>query len=235
MATQQLISEVVWSKTGAEGQFIPSKKLVLEAEDYGFNLITLQGGKDEAHKNNFEEVVKIELNPTILRNFVKGLLNGFLTKLRGNAFRKSDSELKDEIFFDGRQTVKNGEVIYLIRLIGGYKIINNRRVRQTALKLYALSSWSEITEIRESKKYPDSKCIFTMNFGTNSVVEECYSPEDRIVFETMYDKLMSVIIGTNASYSEFLSEVKAQSSTKSNRSEGGTVVETTNEADDFDF
>ena len=235
MATHQLISEVVWSKTGADGSFIPSKKLVIEAEDYGFNLIAYQGGNEASNKNNFEEQHRIELSQTILRNFTKGLLNGFLTKLRANAFRKSDSEMKDEIFFDGRQVVKNGEVIYVIRLIGGYKIINNKRIRQTVMKLYSLSSWSEITEIRDTKKYPESRCIFSINFNTSSTVEECYSPEDRIIFDSMYDKLSSVLIGINAQYSDFLNEVKKQSSQKTNTSEGGTVTETTNEADDFDF
>lgn len=232
----QLISEVVWSKTGADGSLIPSKKMVIEAEDYNFNLVVFQGGRDEASKNKFEELYKIELNPTILRNFTKGLINGFLTKLRNNAFRKPEAEMKDEIFFDGRQVIKNGEVLYIIRLIGGFKIINNKRVRQTVLKLYSLSSWSEISEIRDSKKYPESKCIFTMHFNTNSTVEECYSPEDRIVFDSMYDKLYSVVIGTNYQYVDFLNEVKKQSTQKTNAAEGGTVVETTEDtADDFDF
>lgn len=237
MATHQLISEVVWSRTGADGTFIPSKKIVIEAEDYGFNLIAYQGGSDTSNKNNFEELHRIELNQTILRNFTKGLLNGFLTKLRANAFRKSDAEMKDEIFFDGRQVVKNGEVIYIIRLIGGYKIVNNKRIRQTVMKLYSLSSWSEITEIRDTKKYPESRCIFTINFNTNSTVEECYSPEDRIIFDSMFDKLSSVLIGINSQYSDFINEVvKKQSNQKTNSSEGGTVTETTHEsADEFDF
>lgn len=235
MATHQLISEVVWSRTGADGSFIPSKKIVIEAEDYGFNLIAYQGGSEASNKNTFEEQHRIELNQTILRNFTKGLLNGFLTKLRANAFRKSDAEMKDEIFFDGRQVVKNGEVIYIIRLIGGYKIINNKRIRQTVMKLYSLSSWSEITEIRDTKKYPESRCIFSINFNTSSTVEECYSPEDRIIFDSMYDKLSSVLIGINSQYSDFLNEVKKQSSQKTNTSEGGTVTDTTNDADDFDF
>lgn len=235
MATTQLISEVQWSKKGADGTLIPSKKMVIEAEDYGFNLIVFQGGRDELTKNQFEELYKIQMNQTILRNFTKGLLNGFLTKLRGNAFRKSDAELKDELFFDGRQVVKNGEVLYIVRLIGGYKIINNKRIRQTVLKLYSLSSWSEITEIRENKRYPENKCIFTLNFNTNSTVEDCYSPEDRIIFDSMYDKLSSVLIGINSQYNDFISEVKTQSSQKTNTSEGGTVTETTHETDDFDF
>ena len=72
----QIISEILnWSKKTAEGTFTTAKKLVVEANDYNFNMIFFQGGADESTKNNFTEVAKVQMSQTVLRNFTKGLLN----------------------------------------------------------------------------------------------------------------------------------------------------------------
>lgn len=238
----QISSDVLsWSTKTADGEIVTAKKISFEAEDYNVNLICSEGGKTDDSKNKFTEMVKISLNQSTLRNFVKGLLGGFLTKLRSNTFRKNDgTPMQDEVFFDGRLTVKNQDNIYLIRLIGGYKIINNRRVRQTNLRIYGLSSWGEITQIRETKKYDESKCLFKANLKTNSVADDCFSPEDRILVETIFDQLYSLIIGTNVSYGLFLQSLHEEnnaSAPKKSSESTGTVEETTTDYsyDNFEF
>ena len=232
----QIISEILnWSKKTAEGTFTTAKKLVVEANDYNFNMIFFQGGADESTKNNFTEVAKVQMSQTVLRNFTKGLLNGFLTKLRGNTFRKSTDELKDEVFFDGRQTIKNDNDLYVIRLIGGFKVTNGRRIRHTVLKLYKFATWAEIAEIRETKKYNEDKCLFTAHLSTNSVVEDCFSPEDRICMESFYDTFTSILCGYNAAYYGFIQQVAAQRAENKNSQAGGAGTVAVEESSDFEF
>lgn len=234
--TYQIISEILnWSKKTAEGTLIPAKKIAFEANDYNFNMILFQGGADESTKNNFTEVVKIQMSQTVLRNFTKGLLNGFLTKLRGNTFRKATDELKDEVFFDGRQTIKNDDILYVVRLIGGFKINNGKRIRHTVLKLYKLNTWGEIAEIRETKKYNEDKCIFSAHLSTNSVVEDCFSPEDRICIESFYDIFSSILTGCNTLYASHLQQLAQQRAENKNPQAGGAGTVAIEESSDFEF
>lgn len=230
MARKKLYEIVNW---GNKQQNESNKKMLLEADNYDFMLKFMQ--TENANDFTFKDICEVKLNYNLLKSLGKGLIECFLTKLRGS-YRTQKDELKPEVFADVRMNIveNKGTKITLIRIVGGYRIDNNMRFRQTAIKIYELSSWEEVAEIKNTKKYDENKCIFTMPLPTSSLVVDGYAPTDRVELETLRDLIVSILIRTNAVYEQYLKDVASESSTReesiANKNKtsdlaGGTVVE----------
>ncbi|MGL5315670.1 MAG: hypothetical protein ACRC92_20615 [Peptostreptococcaceae bacterium] len=236
----QMHNITLWANKKQQETGVTNKKILLTADDWNFNLGFEEGGTTQESRNNFQTKIEIKLNKDALKTF-GALLSGFITKLKSNSFKK-DQEMKDEVFYDGWMIVSDSGNMSIIRLLGGYKIINNMRVRLTVMKVYSCSGWDEVSKITESKKFDENKLLLSVDFPNKSIVRGAFTPQDRCDIELFVNIVDSILIGTNNNHfyhMQKMFEEKAgaeQSAANSHKSANVVSAVSENESsEDFPF